>query len=250
MWPMHRSFVHFEALEDGGGGAPAEPAPEASPEPVVETGGATDLTADPAIRELIASEADQIVQARLAQILGQQQPPADPEQQAEYNLDPWKDGFGDQLAAFLASRDEQILSRLEGLVGPLVQSQQAAEMEKGNKLVSDLLADTVSRTGGDFLDPESLRIAEARGRELAQQMFERYGPTNRAAELAFERAVTEVRELEKKIGEAYHARKQNELQQLAGATREPGVAAQGAVRPPAGGDEESVALRIIARQGA
>jgi cobalamin biosynthesis Mg chelatase CobN len=256
----NRPFVMFETDEGSAGAgtveAGADPvdvsdsgSPEALAEGTPSPGPAAPAwTDDPSFHEAVAEQAEAVAQATLERYLAQfeQKPEAAPAGQLDLSgLDPLDENYTQNL---LAAIGQMFDGALEQRLAPLYQREQQEEAEQGNKLVADLLDDVMSRSGEFLLPEQSKPLAEARLRELAPEYFQKYGATNRAAELAAQRAVKEALEYETSVGKAYHERQQNLLQALAGASPEPGVGGQGVVRAPVGGDEEDVARRYAARQ--
>jgi hypothetical protein len=119
------------------------------------------------------------------------------------------------------------------------------EQTEGTEKARDILHDNLSREGEFILEgsnDKALRLAEA----YLPEMQQRYGASAEAAEQAINAAANEIREYERAVGEAFHARQMNQLKTLNDAPREPGAAVPPAVQTQAtvpGGDEFAVVAK-------
>jgi len=157
---------------------------------------------------------------------------APPQQQGQIQYpDPFAEDYHSQLDAWFEAKTQ-----------PLRYAQQTWEQQEGNERARDILSDNVSREGEFILEgsnDKALRLAEA----YLPEMQQKHGATAQAAEEAINAAAREIREYERAVGEAFHARQMNQLKTLNDAPREPGAAVPPAVQTPGpapGGDEMSV----------
>lgn len=223
-----RQWFHFEAPE-AGGGDPAAPAP--APEPAAQAEPAA--PAEPAAQgQPWAPDPEEWQQAMsYLAYLGQRLEQPDPEPQQALaepsapELNPFDDGFGQQLAAFL---DERIQGAIEQAVGPLQAWTYEQQLAEGENLARDVFHDIVAREGELPEQDKAFEIARALANVYLPEEAERRGYGPKAAEAALERSVKFLRDLFETVGKSYHERKMNELQTLAGAPSEPAASTTGA----------------------
>lgn len=177
--------------EHGESVPPADATPAAPEAPVWES---------PEFQEAVAQQAAEIADARFAQWQQSQRgtpeatPPA-PTTAAPPFPDQYSENYGQEMAAYLAWRDEQLVSRIEQKIQPVTESltmaQQAAEQEQNEAWLQDVMSDAIMR-GGDMNES-----AKALVRPLAESLMfditQRYGPGRRSVEMAIEKAVSVVR---------------------------------------------------------
>lgn len=253
-------------------GAPAEPAVL---DPAAETPGELEASASvaeeaPATPQFDPSEFQMRLDAadarnsQLEQLLGallQGSPEAaaafDAQTAPDFQLDPFADDFGQQLAAFQAQQSQQLLAqidqRLAQIIQPMQQQREQETIAHGEDNLTGMLDDDIARNGEFHPKPEVDQRARAMVRERANQIYlelagqygghdfvvsSGFGP--RVSEQAMGRAASEVRELFKMISSTAVEVNANQMATLAGATTEPGVAAAGVQGPGQFKDARSV----------
>ena len=179
------------------GGPPPEPAP------VVE---------EPAWQGPSQEEWEQ-TQNALAYFNQQLQPP-EPQGEQYPQIDPFADNYGEQLAQFMQAQFQQYMTPFQ----EWVQSQQLGEAEER---ALDILDDITSREGEFLVQDDAYAQIRARANDFLNEEAQKHGFGPKAAEAALHRAAAEQREYERKIGEAYYARKTNQLKTLTGNPGEP-----------------------------
>jgi hypothetical protein len=142
-------------------------------------------------------------------------------------IDLFADDAGAKLKQLFEQRDKQLLGaidqRLERVFQPIEQAQHAQVVAEGEQQMRDVIADEFSRNG-DLLfggdDIVNKIIDDVRNRYFPE-VAERYGQTNRAAEIAISRAVEAERAYQKQIGDAAVTAHENRKATLAGQRGEP-----------------------------
>lgn len=201
------NIFEFEASEEGGAGAAAGLTPEAAESGA--PGEAADLSAvsapaaapvweTPEFQDAVAAQAAEIADARIAAMRAEQAQAAQaPVQGAAPPFpDQYSENYGQEMAAWMAWRDEQLLSKIDQRISPVTESLTATEQARvaaeGDQRVQDMIADDISRNGDLGETARSLirPLAEARYGEYAQ----RYGEGRRAAEAAIQSAAATIRQ--------------------------------------------------------
>jgi hypothetical protein len=206
-------------------------------------GGQPEWANSPQFKEAIASEADAIFNARWEQFMGEIQQgggePAQAEQgDGQINLDPFDDNFGQNLAQFLTTQQQQMLGQFQQTLSPVLQTYQQQNEEQGREVLKDAIGSV--DVGGDF-DRDAATQAFALFRDSA---VEKYGVSNRALEHAAEQAARFVHQIESKAGQAAVERYKNELSAVGGAPRDAAAGTAGVSQQSfEGGDEMSIAAR-------
>ena len=268
---LDRHVFDFETAADAGGaaGAPAgadpsvtaaaDPAGTPSPAPAAAPGGeavppaaATDVAPawspdDPAFLEAVDQRAIDLYEQRfgpLAQMLEQtfagypavQMQPGF-EGQPLLPPDPFSDNYQQELAVYNQARDEQLMTRIEQMIGQVAQPLNARieseTLAEGQQRLQDMIADDVARNG-DF--PRAPGETESKAQKLVMPLAEalfpqiasRYGGGPRAAELAIQQASSTVRAIIAEAGAAALEAHKNQVATLTGVQGEPGAAAAGA----------------------
>lgn len=221
--------------------APEPVAPAAEPTPAAPT---IDYD-DPRLNDLIQTQAAQIAQQQLEQMVQRAQAQQPQGQQQGFDVSQLMDEYGNvnpaALAQMIEHNRQSTLEAVKEMFTPIAtQMQQAQEAEviaSGEARLEDILADDIARNGEFASDPEADRIARERVRATADALFpeiaQRYGATPRAAEIAMERAAdmerTYIRTLRAQAVEQHT----NQMATLAGQHGEPGgTGAVGAVSRP------------------
>jgi hypothetical protein len=229
---LDRHLYDFESVGD-----PAEAAAGGDPGGGIEAAG--DAPEAPAADQWVGPTQDEWREAQEAiQYFSQLvQPPTlggQPEQPPQLEFDALADDATDQLRAIV--REEFTPYR------EFVEQQQIRE---GNARAEDMIADDVAKNGDFVYDQTPKRIgllAAAYAYETNQQFP---GDLRRAAEAAYERAISDAREWEVEVGKAYHEQQLNQLSTLSGAPV--GLAAGGGAQQqftiPPGGSLIDVARR-------
>lgn len=199
---------------------------------------AYDPTDDPRMLELVQSQAAQIADRQLRQMIAEAQAAQTPNQpglpeffDAEGNFLP------ESFAAFQAQRDEQIAARFEKAVAdvtqPMQQQQHEAAVAEGEQQMRDVIADLSSREGELVnKDVAVARIIDDVRNRYFPQVAQTYGQTNRAAEIALEKAYRAERDYQKQIVDASEAARVNRNTALLGVRGEPGPGAPGVPAAP------------------
>lgn len=227
MLVLRRQLFHFEFPEDGGGGGPA-----IADEPAVDPG-AGDPAAPAGESFSVSRDEWEALQERFGQVLQHlSQPPQYAQQYGEepepqFELDLYSDDAGQQLVSLIQARDAALMEQFQGLLQPLYQTNHEAQVNAGVEELRDIFHDNVAQNG-DIAEPDAaFDLAMALGRTIYPEVASRYGAGDRAASIAFDQAIKELRARDEAVGKAYHERKMNELQNLAGAPREPAAAGVG-----------------------
>lgn len=204
------------------------PAPEA-----VETPALTpeyDPTEDPRVIDLVRTQAGQIAKQEIQALIAQAREQAGGEAPG-LSTDSFFDELGNfdpvAFAAYQADRDETLTARFEQMFNqvtqPLQDRQQAEAFAEGEKQMRDVIADLSSRegelVGGDVA--VSRIIEDVRNKHFPE-ISQRIGVSNRAAEIALERAYRAEHDYQKSIADAAIQRHVNRNAELAGVRGEPG----------------------------
>jgi hypothetical protein len=193
--------------------APSEPAaapPGGAPEPVPPAG-ATDTAAasftpeqiaalrdNPDMQEWLGTEAATIAEARINQVLeqarnGQQTPPQGvPQGGININefLDPMGDNFGQNLLTVLGMLSQGVNQSVSGALAPFQQQAEAVEAAERDELLSTAITDVASSLGGlRGGDAAVQRVMQSVRGQFMPEAMRMYGHTDRAAQVAIDRAV-------------------------------------------------------------
>lgn len=211
---MEPMFFEYEAVLDGtqdAAVAPSDPAaapPSGAPESATPTD-ATDaavaftpeqiaaLRDDPGMQEWLGTEASTIVEARLNQVLEQarsgQQPPAGlPQGNININefLDPMGDNFGQNLLTVLGLVGQGVNQTVNGALAPFQQQAEAAEAAERDEMLSTAITDVATSLGGlRGGDAAVQRVMQSVRSQYMPEAMRMYGHTDRAAQVAIDRAV-------------------------------------------------------------
>lgn len=261
---LDRYVYEFEPTSDPAAVADpapaADPAPSADPAATADPAGTADPTADPtaapdpaaaggdpdgvdetefwnAVRDLVAEEVHTRSNGAGPQAAQQQPTSAAADTGGDPgfdwgNIDPLSDEFGAQLGQGISHAVQQAMQEaLNPLTSTIEQSQRAEQVERGEKVLQDIIHDTITR--GDDLTDEGKGLVRPLVDVFFGEAATRFGAQNpRAAEVAAERAVDYVRGIERAAAARATTQQQNHLAGLAGATAEPG--ASGAASAVAG----------------
>lgn len=244
---MRLDLYEFEtteaaAPEGGGGEAGAAPSPEtgeAAPPPAAATDTApaawspAQLRDDPDFREFLAQEAADIADARFntllqqagAQQQGGQQQQAQPGVDFDANefLNPLGDNYGENMLQLLGQQQREILGAVQQMIAPLAQTHEQQTQSAGDDLLKDAIGDAITRTGDlDADDVARDRVMRDVRERFYPELAQRYGETDKAAELAIDKAVANERAYQKQIADAAVERYKNQIGTLAGVRGEPG----------------------------
>lgn len=220
MWP--RGFL-FDADDTAGiTPAAAEPAAPATPEPAAPA--APEATPAPAAwsgpSEDEWLETQQLLRS-LANPTGAQQPTTPGAQQApSFEIDPFDDGFGEQLVNVFG---ELLDAKLGERLGPIQARQAYEERQESEQRAKDILADYSSQIGTEFDTSVARTLAEP----LLAASFERYGVTPRAAEMALHQAADQLIAHDKAVAERAVNEYKASLERLSQAPTEPGGSTSG-----------------------
>lgn len=219
---------------DGGGVAVAEaPAEASAADAAVETPTWTpeqlsSLRDAPELREFVAAEAAQIAAAQIAAAQAQQsasgvgfeaqQAPGVP------SIDPFADDFGQQLQQLLAAERQATVDAMREMFAPMQQQQQAQQQAEGDEMIRTAITETATRLGGIRGGDAAInRVLAAVRTDFFPEAARVYGQTDRAAEVAIERALTAEREYQAAIVAAGVGQHVEHINTLAGARPEIGV---------------------------
>ena len=165
----------------------------------------------------------------LAEYVQSQQAPAE---EGYPEIDPYDTR---QLGEFIQQQVQQSLE-------PVTNWQQQQALGEAEDRAVDIIQDDVSRNGEFLLGEKAYANVRALANSYMEEEAQRHGFGPKAAESALSRAAGEWREYEKELATIAIERHMNQLTNLSGAGREPGVssvAAQQVVSTP-GGDEMSL----------
>jgi len=220
----------------------AETAPEPEPQETAVAGWSED---DPAFQAAVARHAQAIVDDRLAGYTPPQQQQGEPLDLNSF-LSPFEDGYGENLARFLADRDQYILGQIEQRLNPLLQREQAAATEAGQQAVKQFVGEQWNETRDGALTDDHMKaitdLADVYVREENERFGVRVGPdgfgvgpmAQTAARAALAKASETIRNLNRN---AHTAGGQANIDQLAAVQSLPGDIRAGAaghdVPPPA-----------------
>lgn len=168
----------------------AAAAPVFSPEQIAA------LRDDPSFREYLSEEAAAIADARISQLAtrfqpggGNQTPAGDDVDLNEY-LNPLGDNFGQNLMHVLSLVTDGIDSRLEARFAPLSEQQEALAAERNDQMLKTAITDTASQIGElKGGDPAVERVMAAVRNVYMPQAAAMYGQTDRAAQIAIDKAI-------------------------------------------------------------
>jgi hypothetical protein len=229
------SFFDFEPSEDGGDtgaaappsgdGAAADTAGGASPEPVPSPAGATEgaaapafapeqieaLRSDPGFQEWMAEEAASIADARFSQLLeharGQQPQPQPQGDGGQVNLneflDPMGDNFGENLMHVLGLMSRGITETVDARFQPFSEQQEQARAAERDDLLKSAITDTAGTLGGLKGGEVAVdRVMAAVRTTYMPQAAALYGQTDRAAQVAIEKAIRAELEYQREVSGA------------------------------------------------
>lgn len=165
------------------------------------------------------SEIAQAQLARQAQPAAQQQ--QEPQGPPEFDpLDP------DSMQNYFAWRDEQLLGQIRSMVDPISEHAQAQQAAEQQSLLKDAARDVEVRKGEFLGDDPAREIAReqmlSEARALYPEFSNRYGNTDRAAELALEAAHARVKGYQDAIAKQAVEQHVNRNTRLAEQHSEPG----------------------------
>lgn len=198
---------------------------------------AYDPTDDPRMLEFVQNQAAQIADQQLRQIIADAQAQTQPVPGLPDFFDENGNFLPESFATFQAQRDEQIAARFEKAIQqvtqPIQAQQHAAAVAEGEQQMRDVIADLASREG-DLVggDLAVARIIEDVRNRWFPQVAQTYGNTNRAAEIALEKAYRAERDYQKQITDAADTARVNRNAQLATAHGEPGPGSPGVPASP------------------
>jgi hypothetical protein len=226
-------------------------APEASEPAVDETPVAEETAAEEPWQ--LSRDDWEATQYALSQIAQQYQQPAVQQQPLEEGRPPEYDPFDPQsVAAYNEWERQQTLTAIQEMISPLAtRAQQEAEQEQAS-LLKDAAVDVETRKGEFLGDEPSRSFAReqmlAAARDALPELAQRYGMTDRAAELALEQGYQQVKAYQDAIAKAAIERHTNEISTLAGAPQDPAGGGTGLrVTPKVYGDERDLARSWAAR---
>lgn len=240
-------FAEFETTID---------APVDSGETLVEA----DVPADPGVEEAPAVEAAPVeepwslsrdewdaTQYALQQIAQNFQAPAPTTTLQEDGQPPELDPFDpESVKAYQDWREEQLLGRIGEMISPLsARAQQEAETEQAS-LLKDAAHDVETKKGEFLGDEQAREFARsqmlAAAKDALPELAQRYGMTDRAAELSLEHGYAQVKAYQDSVAKAAVERHTNEISTLAGAPQDPAGGSTGlVVTPKVFGDERDLA---------
>jgi len=252
---------------DAGAGAgalsDATPDPPASAEagtPSPEAPAPTQAPAweDPAFEDAVDERAQRIAEATIHRFLSginaqQQDDGGDAFDPAGLSLDPFEDGFGENLTRLVVHAAQQAAqTAAQSATQPFYEERYDRERQEGESQIQDVVHDVVNRPNGpgEFVFAETSKRVLPLAREYAAELAERYGGLDgKLSERAVERAVYDLRQWEDAVGKAYMERHENHLRTLADARREPGSGPVGLVggNDAAGLDELGIAQLYASR---
>lgn len=228
---MDRYLFDFEAVLDETSVAVTGEEAAETPEPPAETAPVTpSWEGSPEMVDRVAE--------LVAQQLAQREPADATVEPADLDLDPFSDTFGQNIAKLL--RDE-----IATAMAP-VQSRFAQEAEQeADARITSMIDDEAERAGGfpADIDADAKDLVKKLAPAFTGEAIQRWGQTDKAAEVSLAKATSAVLGLIAKATKAGATGEQASLTALATATRElPGAGAAITQLHP-GGDELEVARR-------
>lgn len=215
-------------LPDGAQGGETEPSavatdtvPAWTPEQIAA------LRADPDFQAYLSEEASTIADARFQQLLeqnrGTSQAPIDPAGGVDLNeyLDPYGENFGTNLAAVLGGVLQQVNQSLDQRFQPI--NEQAAQVQAAehDEILKTAINDTATGLGGLRGGDAAVQrvMADVRTRYMPEAARV-YGNTDRAAQVAIDRAIRAERDYQNQIAGSSAVDEAQHLSTLDGARRD------------------------------
>lgn len=201
----------------------------------------------PEVLEDLAAQAEARFAARLEQMFGADGNAAPGgEAAAGFEIDPFSDDFGGQLAQMFQTFGQGLMQQLDQRLAPVTNRFEKEEVGEWENRIKDFVADDMARNG-DLTDPAK-GVVDKIGTLFLGEAEQRYGNNpGRKMEYAVGKATGLIRSIETAADERGYQRAKNELATLAGAQTEPGTAG-GAVQSAEPAETEMEALeRFIAR---
>lgn len=186
----------------------------------------------PEFQDAVAQQAAEIADARIAAMRAEQAqtaPTAPVQGAAPPFPDQYSENYAQEMAAYMAYRDDQLLSKIDQRISPVTDSLTATEQARvaaeGDQRVQDVIADDIARNGdlGETARALIRPIAEAKYGEYAA----RYGEGRRAAEAAIQSAAATIRQMHTEAGTAAATAEVNRINGLAGIRDQIGTGAAG-----------------------
>jgi hypothetical protein len=229
--------IQYETVTEPGGGSPEAPPPvepvpfeepagepaevEQPGEPLPDEEGLLDLEG---VYDDFDAMVNQRVQQQLAQMgFGQQQFEQQPgfdqygqEVPSWDTLTPYDDNFGHNLGLLIRS---EIQAANQPMSQAFQQAQAQAEQERTASNVDDMVGEEIARNGD--LPDGAREFVTLRAQQLLDPIVQQIGNTQRAHELAIERAAREIRGMLSGAGTAAVTQHENRLGTLAEAHAEP-----------------------------
>lgn len=251
MWPKGFRFDP----DDIAGSTPSEPSAPATPaaEPPAPVEPAAATAPEPAAPATWAGppedewyETQQLLR-QLAQRVGGQPAPGPAAQPAQpepsFELDPFDDSYGQNLAAFLERRDQQLLERIEGMFQPIQAHHQQEAHQEAEQRAKDVLTDYASQKGVEY----NVSLARALADQFLDESFARYGNTPRGAEAALHKAADQLIENNRQVREQAINEYKASLERATQTPGEPGSATPGLVLEGEAESEADAVARVMAR---
>lgn len=243
---MDRYLIDYEAVADPVEAAAEAPAPE--PEAPAEEAAAAGVPeapawqSDPAFRDFINDQIAEGIQARTAQF---EQPATEqPQEEEGFDLDPFSDDFTGNFDRYMTQREERFLAKIDQRLEPVTQRDEREARERQDQQIDSMVTDAVASAG---FPAEIQDEARDLVRELiplyGDEMLNKYGPTERAAQAVMNKAIGKVNALLAAATKAGATAEQASLTALTTAARELPGAGGAVVQPIRGGDEMDVVAR-------
>lgn len=248
-------MFEFETVIDGGAEAGAAPSPEVQPGEGESSAPATEpapawtpeqiaaLRDNPEMQEWLGAEASTIAEARINQVLEQarngQHQPGLPQGDININefLDPMGDNFGQNLLTVLSLVNQGVNQTLNGALAPLQQQAEAVEAAERDELLSTAITDVATSLGGlRGGDAAVQRVMQSVRSQYMPEAMRMYGQTDRAAQVAIDRAVRAEHAYQASVSGTAAAATAEHLSLINGAPAVPGNGAANGVVTPINGE--------------
>ena len=184
---------------------------------------------DPAFQSAVDERSASIAEAKFQQLLAglanDDNSDYEYEQPLDFELDPFSDDYGQQLAQLIAQSQQSTMQQIQQLLSPLLSQHEAAADAEGQQRIKDIIADITNREGD--LTNEGKGAVESIAPLFLEQFENTYGPGARAAEMALGQAAKVIRSIETSAATKAVERYKNELSTIGGARGVPAGGASG-----------------------
>lgn len=247
-------------LQTDPGGAPEGGAPPAAAEPAAATGPAAAAPEpvaapapagwdDPAFIAAVDQRAAEMFEHRMSALAGQQQQQpaaaAGPAPDLNELLSPLSESFGENLARFLADRDQFLLGQIGQQIQPILSREEQAQTAQGQQVMDEI----VTAQWNPATDGPLSEVGKSAIKDLAPsylpEMEQRYGAGPMAAQAALTKAAGTIRALNADARGAGGQANADQLAAVAAAAGEPGTGTGAIQVPPPAKDYNDVLARYF-----